>query len=134
VTAATTPHSTSPALSPAFLRFVGELLFGKRWQTPLAESLGAFRGKKLSPATVHQWSTRTRSIPAWVGEAIAVSLDSAEQDFLRRAKMARSVRERMTPAAGHFSWTSDFTFAPAEPHPHANQGGPGTCRTASVAG
>jgi hypothetical protein len=82
-------------LTPGFLRFVGELLFGKRWQTPLAERLGAFRGKALSPATVHQWSTGVRSIPAWVREGVAASLDDIAEDFRRRADEAISVGERM---------------------------------------
>jgi hypothetical protein len=129
-----TARGMAALVTPAFLRFVGELLFGKRWQTPLADRLGAFRGKKLSPATIHQWSTRTRSIPAWVGEAIAVSLEDAEQDFLRRAKTARSIRERMRPAGDRDPAAADLAIGQVEQRPHARQDGSGIVRDASVAG
>jgi hypothetical protein len=91
----TTARGARKLLTPGFLRFVGELLFGERWQTPLAQSLGAARGKRLAPATVHQWSTRTRSIPDWVAEALALALDHGQRELSERAGMARSVATRI---------------------------------------
>lgn len=87
-------------LTPGFLRFVGELLFGERWQTPLAARLGAIRGRALSPATVHQWSTATRSIPPWVKDALAVALEQAQSDMRQRAETAQSVARRIRDGKG----------------------------------
>ncbi len=84
-----------PGVTPAVLRYVGELLHGERWQTPLATSLGTVRGKALSPATVHQWTTRKRSIPAWVRDALSVVLEQAETDMASRAETAGRVARRM---------------------------------------
>ena len=95
----TTLHGEQVLLTPGFLRLVGELLFGERWQTPLAQWLGSARGKALAPATVHQWSTETRSIPDWVGDALAAALDHGQQDLERRAKAARGIAGRMRRAA-----------------------------------
>ena len=85
--------------TPAFLRAVGELLFGERWQTPMAARLGAIRGKALSPATIHQWTTQKRSIPAWVREALSVTLDEARSDMETRAEIAGVVARRMRETA-----------------------------------
>jgi hypothetical protein len=82
-------------LTPGFLRFVGELLFGERWQTPLAHRLGDARGKTLSPATVHRWSMGRRSIPDWVGDALAMILENGRRDLADRARMAGGLATRM---------------------------------------
>lgn len=82
-------------LTPAFLRHVGELLFGERWQTPLAHGLGSLRGKALSPATIHQWSTSTRSIPGWVEDALARLLEQGQTEFRQRAERAERLARRM---------------------------------------
>jgi hypothetical protein len=84
-----------PAADTRLLRFVGELLFGERWQTPLAACLGSIRGRALSPATVHQWSTRTRSIPPWVKDALVIALERAQTDMRQRAETAQSVARRI---------------------------------------
>jgi hypothetical protein len=91
----TTLTGDSRLLTPGFLRFVGELLFGERWQTPLAACLGSIRGRALSPATVHQWSTRTRSIPPWVKDALVIALERAQTDMRQRAETAQSVARRI---------------------------------------
>ena len=95
----TTLYGGQVLLTPGFLRLVGELLFGERWQTPLAQWLGSARGKALAPATVHQWSTETRSIPNWVTDALAAALDQGQQDLERRARTARGIARRMRNAA-----------------------------------
>ena len=82
-------------VTPDFLRAVGELLYGDRWQTPLAASLGAIRGKALSPATVHQWTTRKRSIPAWVRDALSLALERGQSDMTSRAEIAGEVARMM---------------------------------------
>jgi hypothetical protein len=82
-------------LTPGFLRFVGELLFGERWQTPLADWLGEARGKALSPATVHRWSMGRRSIPDWVENALAVILERGQRDLDHRARMAGGLAARV---------------------------------------
>jgi hypothetical protein len=82
-------------VTPSFLRYVGELLYGERWQTPLAASLGQVRGKALSPATVHQWTTRKRSIPAWVQGALSMVLEQAQSDMTSRAELAGRVARNM---------------------------------------
>src|SRR5260370_25810137 len=87
-------------LTPGFLRFVGELLFGERWQSPLAARLGEARSKKLSPATVHRWSMGLRSIPAWVGVGLAIILDDSQRDLRDRARMAAALAMRVRSAAG----------------------------------
>jgi hypothetical protein len=91
----TTRRTGQALLTPGFLRFVGELLFGERWQTPLARCLGEARGKMLSPATVHRWSTESRSIPEWVAGSLAVTLENGQQDLKRRAKMASALAARI---------------------------------------
>jgi hypothetical protein len=91
----TTMRGGPASLTPGFLRFVGELLFGERWQTPLAQELGDARGKRLSPATVHRWSTGIRSIPDWVQEALVVILENGQRDLDRRAAMAGGLATRM---------------------------------------
>jgi hypothetical protein len=91
----TTITGAPAILTPGFLRYVGELLFGERWQSPLAERLGAIRGKALSPATVHHWSTATRSIPPWVKDALVELLDRAQRDMRHRAETAESVARRI---------------------------------------
>jgi hypothetical protein len=88
-----------PIVTPGFLRYVGELLFGPRWQTPLAQCLGDIRGKALSPATIHQWSTLTRSIPGWVSNALVIALENGQRDFDRRAALAGVVARRLSEAS-----------------------------------
>ena len=94
-----TPEDTTlggqKLLTPGFLRFVGELLFGERWQTPFAQSLGETRGKALSPATVHRWSMGLRSIPDWVKDALVVVLEKDQRDLDRRAKTAGGLAGRL---------------------------------------
>jgi hypothetical protein len=85
-------------VTPDFLRAVGELLYGERWQTPLAASLGAIRGKPLSPATVHQWTTRKRSIPPWVRDALSLALEHGQSDMTSRAEIAGEVARLMRAA------------------------------------
>lgn len=87
-------------LTPGFLRFVGELLFGERWQTPLAHRLGDARGKTLSPATVHRWSMGRRSIPDWVGDALAIILENGRRDLADRARMAGGLATRIRSPLG----------------------------------
>jgi hypothetical protein len=82
-------------VTPGFLRFVGELLFGELWQTPLAHGLGVARGKMLAPATVHRWSMGDRSIPEWVENALLVILDDGRRDLDRRARMAGALAARI---------------------------------------
>ncbi len=84
----TTLRGGPALLTPGFLRFVGEVLFGERWQSPLAHWLGVARGKTVSPATVHRWSTGLRSIPHWVGGALAVILENGQRDLDQRARAA----------------------------------------------
>jgi hypothetical protein len=82
-------------VTPSFLRYVGELLYGERWQTPLAASLGQVRGKALSPATVHQWTTRKRSIPTWVRGSLSMVLEQAKTDMTSRAELVGRVARHM---------------------------------------
>ena len=91
----TTMPGGQTLLTPGFLRFVGELLFGERWQTPLANGLGAARGKTLSPATVHRWSMERRSIPDWVEGALVAILEDGHTDLDRRAKLAGALAVRI---------------------------------------
>jgi hypothetical protein len=91
----TTLDGAPALLTPGFLRFVGELLFGERWQTPLAHRLGETRGRALSPATVHRWSTGRRSIPNWVGEALAVILENGQRDLDHRGRRAGELAARI---------------------------------------
>jgi hypothetical protein len=91
----TTTRGGQAPLTPGFLRYVGELLFGERWQTPLAHSLGQARGKPLSPATVHRWSMARRSIPGWVMDALAFILENGQRDLDRRAGMASAIATRI---------------------------------------
>ena len=91
----TTLHGGPLSVTPGFLRFVGELLFGERWQTPLALGLGQARGKMLSPATVHRWSMGERSIPEWVEHALLIILDNGRRDLDRRARMAGALTARI---------------------------------------
>lgn len=90
---------TGPVVTPEFLRYVGEILFGPRWQTPLAQCLGDIRGKTLAPATIHQWSTLTRSIPGWVSNALVIALLNGQRDFDRRAELAGAVARRLSEAS-----------------------------------
>jgi hypothetical protein len=94
----TTIRRVETLLTPGFLRFVGELLYGERWQTPLAQSLGDVRGKMLAPATIHRWSTGRRSIPDWVGDALAVILEKNQRDLDRRARIAGALAMRIRTA------------------------------------
>jgi len=97
----TTQGDASTLLTPGFLRFVGELLFGERWQSPLAQGLGATRGKTLSPATVHRWSMGLRTIPGWVGEALLVLIENGRRELDRRASVAGALATRIrNPRAG----------------------------------
>ena len=86
-------------LTPGFLRYVGELLFGAKWQSPLADCLSEIRGKELSPATVHRWTTSSRSIPGWVETALYVALDRAHRDLDQRAATARAIADRLDSSA-----------------------------------
>ena len=95
----TTLSAGKTLLTPGFLRYVGELLYGERWQTPLAARLGAARGKKLSPATLHRWSMGQRSIPVWVGAAVAHVLEESERDLKSRARTAAALALRMREGA-----------------------------------
>ncbi|WP_210254986.1 hypothetical protein [Methylocapsa sp. S129] len=105
----TTMRGGPVLLTPGFLRFVGELLFGERWQTPLAHRLGEARGKMLSPATVHRWSMGSRSIPDWVGEALALILESGQRDLDHRARMVAGLATRIrNPLARDSSPSSDW--------------------------
>ena len=83
------------SITPGFLRFVGETVFGDKWQTRLAEALGEPRAKKLSPATVHQWTTGQRSIPPWVGEAIPTMIAQEESRLISRAARAHELAQRL---------------------------------------
>jgi hypothetical protein len=94
----TTMRGGQVLLTPGFLCFVGELLFGERWQTPLARWLGDLRGKALAPATVHRWTTESRSIPDWVGGALVAALEQGHRDLERRAGMARGLARRIREA------------------------------------
>lgn len=91
----TTLDGAQALLTPGFLRFVGELLFGERWQTPLAQWLGETRGRLLSPATLHRWSSGRRSIPGWVAEALAAILENSQKDFERRSRRAGELAARI---------------------------------------
>jgi hypothetical protein len=91
----TTLRAGQALLTPGFLRFVGELLFGERWQSPLARRLGDARGKMLSPATVHRWSVGRRSIPDWVGDALAAILENGQRDLDHRARAAGRLATRI---------------------------------------
>jgi len=48
-------------MTPTLLRAAGELLYGSRWQSDLAEALG------VSPRTVRHWASGARPVPdgAW---------------------------------------------------------------------
>lgn len=91
----TTSGASSFTVTPGFLRFVGETVFGDKWQTRLAEALGETRAKKLSPATVHQWTTGQRSIPLWVREAIPHMIEQEERRLVERAAQARELGLRL---------------------------------------
>lgn len=91
----TTLGAGDPLVTPGFLRFVGELMFGERWQTPLAQKLGAIRGRPLSPATIHRWSTQTRSIPAWVERALELCLAEVQADLHHRASEVSALAGRL---------------------------------------
>jgi hypothetical protein len=84
-----------PLVTPGFLRLVGELLYGAQWLSPLAHNLGKVRGKSLAPATVHRWTHESRSIPAWVADALAEVLQSAQRDFSTRARQAGEIAGRL---------------------------------------
>ncbi|HWG06070.1 MAG TPA: hypothetical protein VG271_13735, partial [Beijerinckiaceae bacterium] len=79
----TTISGGEKLLTPGFLRFVGELLYGERWQTPLAHRLGKTRGRRLAPATLHRWTTECRSIPEWVANALVIILEQGHLDLDR---------------------------------------------------
>ncbi|MGA0598631.1 hypothetical protein [Enterovirga sp. CN4-39] len=97
----TTLSGSTPLLTPGFLRFVGELLFGERWQTPLATYLGDFRGRPVNPAVIHHWTTATRSVPDWVAGALVAALEDRRTDWQQRAQTAREVADRIR--SGHGS-------------------------------
>jgi hypothetical protein len=103
----TTTSGAADLLTPGFLRYVGELLFGERWQTPLAARFGAARGKKLSPATLHRWSMAQRTIPDWVAAAVADVLEESERDLLTRARMAAALAARMKEGSAPTDWSGD---------------------------
>ena len=95
----TTSVASGFKVTPGFLRFVGETLFGDKWQTRLAEALGETRAKKLSPATVHQWTTGQRSIPLWVREAMPKMIEQEERRLSARAAQARDLGLRLRHSA-----------------------------------
>ena len=105
----TTLEGARALLTPGFLRFVGELLYGERWQTPLARELGETRGRPLSPATIHRWSSERRSIPAWVGDALAGILENGQRDLDRRGQrageLAARIRTPRSPQTAPGDWT-----------------------------
>jgi len=91
----TTSDTSGFVVTPGFLRFVGETVFGYKWQTRMAEALGQTRAKKLSPATVHQWTTRQRSIPLWVHEALPIMITQEERRLIARADRTRELGLRL---------------------------------------
>ena len=91
----TTAAGDRPRITPGFLRYVGEMLHGPRWQTPLAQRLGEFRGKNLAPATINQWCSGARSIPGWVGPALVSALEAARAEFEGRAQLAAATARRL---------------------------------------
>jgi hypothetical protein len=91
----TTSGTSGFVVTPGFLRFVGETVFGDKWQTRMAEALGQTRAKKLSPATVHQWTTRQRSIPLWVHEALPIMITQEERRLIARADRTRELGLRL---------------------------------------
>ena len=91
----TTAGDAGFCITPGFLRFVGETVFGEKWQTRLAEALGETRAKKLSPATVHQWTTGQRSIPRWVHEAMPSMIAQEESRLINRAAQAHDLGLRL---------------------------------------
>ncbi len=91
----TTSGTSGFVVTPGFLRFVGETVFGDKWQTRLAEALGQTRAKKLSPATVHQWTTGQRSIPQWVREVMPHMIAQEERRLIDRAGQARELGQRL---------------------------------------
>ena len=95
----TTSAASGFAVTPGFLRFVGETVFGGKWQTRLAEALGETRAKKLSPATVHQWTTGQRSIPLWVREAMPQMIAQEERRLIDRAAQTRDLGLRLQHSA-----------------------------------
>jgi hypothetical protein len=95
----TTSVASGFKVTPGFLRFVGETIFGDKWQTRLAEALGETRAKKLSPATVHQWTTGQRSIPLWVREAMPKMIEQEEHRLRARAAQARDLGLRLRHSA-----------------------------------
>ncbi len=91
----TTSATSGFTVTPGFLRFVGETVFGDKWQTRLAEALGETRAKKLSPATIHQWTTGQRSIPLWVREAMPQMIAKEERRLIDRAAQTRDLGLRL---------------------------------------
>ena len=91
----TTMHGGPLQVTPGFLRFVGELLFGERWQTPLAHGLGEARGKTAFPRHGPSLEHGSRSIPDWVGNALLAILENGRRDFDRRARMAGALATRI---------------------------------------
>lgn len=77
-------------LTPGFLRHVGELLYGERWQVPLAARLSDVRGKHVAPSRVHQWMTLERPIQPWVYDALGTV---AAGEASRLAERMRQVAE-----------------------------------------
>lgn len=83
-------------ITPGFVRYVGELLFGERWQTPLARTLGEIRGKQLLPSVIHRWLSGERPLPDdWLKEALAIALEQGARDLARRARDATDVASRI---------------------------------------
>lgn len=95
----TTSVASGFTVTPGFLRFVGETVFGGKWQTRLADALGETRAKKLSPATVHQWTTGQRSIPLWVREAMPQMIAQEERRLIERAAQTRDLGLRLQRSA-----------------------------------
>jgi hypothetical protein len=91
----TTSGASGFVVTPGFLRFVGETVFGGKWQTRLAEALGETRAKKLSPATIHQWTTGQRSIPQWVRESMPRLIAQEERRLSERAGQTRELGLRL---------------------------------------
>ena len=90
-----TTQGTDRLMTPGFLCYVGELLFGTKWQTPLAGILSEIRGKELSPATVHRWTTSSRTIPNWVESALYTALVRTHEDLDRRAETVQEIVDRL---------------------------------------
>lgn len=98
-------------MTPGFLRFVGELLFGERWQVPLAAHLTQVRGRPVTQARLHQWMTLERPIQSWVYEALGAVVQRQATELARKAEVTTELGRRMadpSAAALHYeNWKSD---------------------------